>query len=223
MFDKKEYDKKYYIEHKEEKKERSRQWRKANPDKLKEKIKMWHKEHPKECNEYMKRWKNNHIKNVKEIDKRWAKNNPKKIKEKAKEYYAKNKEKLLKYHNEWFKNKIRTDIRYNLNHKIKHSIYLALRGNKKGRHWETLVGYTLKDLIKRLNKTMPKGYCWQDFLQGKLHIDHKIPISAFNFNKPEHTDFQRCWALANLQLLPAKENITKHNKLSKPFQPALKI
>jgi len=70
---------------------------------------------------------------------------------------------------------------------------------------------------------MPKGYCWQDFLEGKLHIDHKIPISAFNFTKSEHIDFKRCWALSNLQLLPARENIIKSNHLSKPFQPALKI
>jgi 5-methylcytosine-specific restriction endonuclease McrA len=102
-------------------------------------------------------------------------------------------------------------------------INYSLRGNKNGYHWESLVGYTLADLIRRLNKTMPQGYVWKDFLSGRLHIDHIIPISAFNFTKPEHTDFKRCWALSNLRLLPAKENLSKHNHLDKPFQPALRI
>ena len=102
-------------------------------------------------------------------------------------------------------------------------IGISIKGNKNGRHWETLIGYKLNDLIKHLKSTMSKGYTWQNYLEGKLHIDHKIPISVFNFSKPEHPDFRRCWALSNLQLLPAKENIVKRDKLTKPFQPALQI
>jgi len=104
---------------------------------------------------------------------------------------------------------------------ISSSIRIMLKGNKQGRHWEDLVGYELNDLIKRLKKTIPKGYTWQDYLDSKLHIDHIIPVSVFNFTKPEHLDFKKCWALKNLQLLPAKENLEKHNKLDKPFQPCL--
>jgi len=103
------------------------------------------------------------------------------------------------------------------------SIKRSLRNNKNGYHWEIFVDYTLSDLIKRLNNTMPEGYTWQDFLSGELHIDHIIPKSAFNFTRPEHTDFKRCWALSNLRLLPAKENRIKYNKLDRPFQPALKL
>lgn len=102
-------------------------------------------------------------------------------------------------------------------------IWKALKGNKAGRHWEDLVGYKLNDLIKRLKNTMPKDYCWQDFMEGRLHIDHIIPKSAFNYTNTEHIDFKRCWSLDNLRLLPAKENLIKHNKLYKPFQPALAI
>ncbi|GAG98711.1 unnamed protein product, partial [marine sediment metagenome] len=91
------------------------------------------------------------------------------------------------------------------------------------KHWEDLVDYKLNDLKKRLFQTMPNGYCWQDFLDGKLHIDHIVPIVVFNFTQSEHTDFKRCWALNNLQLLPARENMIKHDKLTKPFQPALSL
>ena len=100
---------------------------------------------------------------------------------------------------------------------------VALKGNKNGRHWENLVPYTLDQLLKRLRRTLPKGYTWQDYLDGKLHIDHKIPVSVFNFEKPEDEDFQRCFALKNLQLLPALENIKKSNNLDKHFQPSFKF
>ena len=46
---------------------------------------------------------------------------------------------------------------------------------------------------------------------------------VFNFSKPEHPDFKRCWALKNLRLLPAEENRKKGSKLINPFQPALEI
>jgi 5-methylcytosine-specific restriction endonuclease McrA len=68
---------------------------------------------------------------------------------------------------------------------------------------------------------MPLGYTWQDFLSGKLHIDHIIPIAAFNFRSPGDADFKHCWALKNLRLLPAKENMRKGAKLTAPHQPGL--
>lgn len=97
------------------------------------------------------------------------------------------------------------------------------RGIKGGRRWEDLVDYSALGLKKHLKSTMPDNYSWQDYLDGRLEIDHIIPISAFNFDCPEHIDFKRCWALENLRLLPASENRSKKDKLLKPFQTALKI
>jgi hypothetical protein len=97
----------------------------------------------------------------------------------------------------------------------------SLSVGKNGHSWEALVGYTVKALKARLNATMPAGYTWKDFMAGKLHIDHKIPVSVFHFTTPTDPDFARCWALRNLQLLPAGENIAKGASLSAPFQPSL--
>ena len=142
-----------------------------------------------------------------------------KLVEYFKRYYQEHKEKKRTYQN----NKRKMNLKYNLNHKISGAIYKALKRNKNGYHWEMLIGYTLDDLIKHLKNTMPNGYTWQDYMEGKLHIDHIIPNDAFNYDSAENPDFKRCWALSNLRLLPAKENIIKSNHLSKPFQPALKI
>ena len=41
--------------------------------------------------------------------------------------------------------------------------------------------------------------------------------------KPEHTDFKKCWSLKNLRPLWSLENMSKNDKLYKPFQPSLQI
>jgi len=192
------------------------------------------KDFKKEKSEYDKKRYQDNRKIILEKRKIWYQQNKEKRKLYMKEYYEKNKPVLLDSHRQWYinnhdiknkykRNKIKTNLKFNLNEKISSGIRTSIKNNKNGRHWETLVEYTLKDLQKRLQKTMPEGYTWEDFMNGKLHIDHIIPKSVFNFTKPEHIDFKKCWALKNLRLLPAKENLSKHDNLTKPFQPALKI
>lgn len=189
----------------------------------KEYMKKWHKDYyiknKEHLKKYYKKWAKENKKHRKEYRKQRRKDNP----NYEKQFYQNNKEHHKELNRKWMKEKRRTDLKYNLNNKMGHYIWDSIRKYKSGRHWEDLVGYKLADLIKRLKKTMPKGYTWQDYLEAKLHIDHIIPISVLNFDSPDQIDFKRCWALENLQLLPAKENLIKHNKLFRPFQPALKL
>ncbi len=103
---------------------------------------------------------------------------------------------------------------------ISTAIWASLKGNKGG-HWETLVGYNLEQLKKHLEKQFQPGMTWDNY--GEWHIDHKIPKSVFNFSKPEHMDFKRCWALKNLQPMWKNENLSKYNKLSIQFQPNMRL
>ena len=115
----------------------------------------------------------------------------------------------------------KTDPKFKLNRNMRRAIHFSLKGNKNGHSWQTLVGYSLEQLKRRLKRQFQPGMTWDNY--GEWHIDHKIPISAFNFTKPEHDDFKRCWALKNLQPLWSNKNQIKHAKLSKPFQPRLKM
>ena len=184
--------------------------------------------------EYMNKWRIENKEKIKEYMKQYIEKNKERLKKyrskRIKEnreyqiiYRSKNDKKVKNNRNRYEKKRKEIDLKYNLNDKMRSSIRLSLKGNKNGRHWETLVGYTLDDLVKRLKKTMPEGYCWEDYINGRLHLDHKIPISVFNFEKPEHINFKRCWALKNLQLLPARENLIKSNKIKKPFQLSLQV
>ena len=108
-----------------------------------------------------------------------------------------------------------------LDHRTSVAIQQSLKNNKQGRMWESLVGYSLDELKQRLEKQFQPGMSWERFMAGEIHIDHIIPISAFNYLNPEDVNFQRCWSLEDLQPLWAKENRIKHNTIEKPFQPCL--
>ena len=160
-------------------------------------------------------------------------------KKKSREYWWKNREERLEYAKLYQKmhkaelgikrnirrvNKYGSDVRFNLIERIRKGLLCSLKkGEKKNKSLEALLGYSVEKLKKHLEKTIPVGYSWDDYLVGKFHIDYIIPISAFNFSKPEHIDFKRCWSLKNLRLLPAEQNLKKGNKLEEPFQPFLAL
>ena len=111
--------------------------------------------------------------------------------------------------------------KYKLNNTMRRTIWNMLRGNKNRRKWEKLVGYSVKDLKKHLERQFIDGMSWDNY--GEWHIDHKIPVAVFNFDHPDEIDFKRCWALENLQPMWASENIAKRAKIDMPFQPMLKL
>jgi len=113
----------------------------------------------------------------------------------------------------WIKanKKRRLSPTYKLSCALSGSIWRALKSGKCKKHWETLVNYTLQDLITHLESKFKDGMSWENY--GKWHIDHKKPISSFNFSSYEDPEFEECWALTNLQPLWASENISKGVKL----------
>ena len=102
-----------------------------------------------------------------------------------------------------------------LTDRIRHLINYSLRrkGIKEhGKCWG-LLGFTVEQLKESLAKTMPKGYTWQDFLDGKLDIDHIKPVKKFNYNNTEDKEFKECWNINNLRLLTVYDNRSKRFNL----------
>jgi hypothetical protein len=79
-----------------------------------------------------------------------------------------------------------------------------------------------KQIKVHLEKRFKQGMTWENY--GTVwSIDHKTPVSVFNFGRPEDIDFHICWSLKNLQPLGCAENSQKRAKIDKPFQPSLTI
>jgi hypothetical protein len=161
-----------------------------------EKIKTYHKNHYQE-----------NALEMKDKSKRWKRENPELLKLSRKRSYQ-----LLIL-----------SPKGRLNHSIKAGIRKSLQGTKNRRHWETLVGYTIEQLKKHLERRFREGMLWENYGTNGWHIDHIIPKSAFNYETPDDIDFKKCWALSNLQPMWARENIKKSDKLEIPFQPSLAI
>jgi hypothetical protein len=100
-----------------------------------------------------------------------------------------------------------TNPAYRINDVLKVQIRKSLKGTKKGRAWEALVGYRLADLMAHLERQFLPGMTWHN--HGDWHIDHIRPLCSFDFQTPDCPQFREAWALTNLRPLWAGDNIRK--------------
>jgi hypothetical protein len=155
------------------------------------------------------------------------------IKSYQKEWYLKNKINIIEKvknryetikHNKDFKEKRcvylksrRKDPSHKLRDSIAGGIYKSLRERKNGAKWESLVNYTLKDLITHLESLFSQGMSLENY--GEWEIDHKIPLrykvdGKYFWNQEELADsssetFKKAWSLDNLQPLSARCLVSK--------------
>lgn len=196
-------DREFTSKNKELVRERRRKWKEDHPDAYKKMCQNDRERHADGYRERRRRWGERNAKRMHDLRINWEKNNPEKLK-------ASRKKRRDRY---------RGTLKGMLNTKFSTHMRMSLKGNKAGRKWESLVDYVLMDLKVHLEKQFQPGMSWDNY--GEWHIDHKTPIVAFNFETPEDIDFKKAWALKNLQPLWAVENMKKHNKLERPFQPSL--
>ena len=197
--------------------------------------KIWAMGNREKCRKASRRWINTHKEEHKNRNREWAKANQTKVLERVKTWRKLNPEKVKAIESRWRKanpekmkalNRRRTIRKFStpqgrLNHNLSAFIWQSLKGNKRGRKWETLVGYTLEELKLHLEFQFKDGMSWENYGRNGWWIDYIIPRGVFNFEKPEDDDFKRCWSLGNLQPLWAEDNIKKSDKLDKHFQPRL--
>ena len=213
------YQKRYRKENKEQMRKYQKRYRKENKEYTRKLQKRWYKANKEHLRKYQKKRRKENKEYIRKYQKRYQKANKEYICKLQKRWREANKDHVRKHHRRYQKKRLNESPAYRLNDNISRGIYGALRGSKNGRHWETLVGYTLGDLVKHLEALFETGMTWENY--GEWHIDHIIPVSAFNFTESKHADFKRCWALENLQPMWASENISKGNKIDSELQPSL--
>ena len=113
-----------------------------------------------------------------------------------------------------------------LNRLMGTTMAMSLGGNKAGRHWETLVGYTVADLKAHLESLFKPDMTWGN--RGvwkkdgplKWHIDHARPRSSFSFSSADDPEFKKCWGLENLQPMWGPDNLAKWAHYTPPLEAA---
>lgn len=144
----------------------------------------------------------------------WRERNPEKVKEIQSVAASKRKDDpnyiawQTKYSREYTREK-RKNPRHRLDHRISQLLRSSL-SNKRGRAWESLVGYSVDELFSHIERQFSPGMSWENM--SNWHVDHIRPRSMFEYDSPDHPDFKACWALTNLQPLWARDNIIKGAK-----------
>lgn len=179
-------------------------WYVKNAELTKERSKIWAEENKDKVNISKRKWSSAHKNHMYEVSKIWRSENIDKVRAMRRKHIA----------------KVRSVPKGRLSTNISRNIRASIVNAKGGTHWEELVGFTIDQLKKHLEKRFKPGMTWENY-GTYWQIDHKTPVSVFNFEKPEDIDFRLCWSLKNLQPLEAKENNKKRAKISAPFQPAL--
>ena len=160
----------------------------------------------------------------------------------AKRYYEKNKEELAEYHKDWstnnreilrkyhgtwrednkehvnkykrdYERKRRAeDPKYRLGIRTRTAVWQLLkeRGIVKTNKTFAMLGYTIEELMTHLEKQFTEGMTWENY--GEWHVDHKKPMTLFEFTCVEDNGFKECWSLDNLQPLWGPNNLSKGTK-----------
>jgi hypothetical protein len=94
---------------------------------------------------------------------------------------------------------------------ISRAVYKSLDRMKAGASWEKLLGYTLTDLVRHIERQFTEEMNWKN--RGSYwHLDHIRPLAQFNFSGPDDQDFKDAWALWNLRPLRAEDNLKKSDQ-----------
>lgn len=206
--------KRYYQKNKEKILKRTRlfgkKWYQKNIKKMRLRHKEYYQQNKEKLRQYHKKWYQKNIKKISHQSKKYYQKNKEKINRRQRNYYRENKEKILHYKGNWQKYQKKTNPRYRLDENMGRAIWRSLKNEKANRKWETMVGYTLKELIEHLEKQFDSKMNWDNYGRYWV-IDHIKPSSLFNHTSPDDLEFQQCWALKNLQPLEKIENIKKRN------------
>lgn len=159
-----------------------------------------HKDRTKVINDRSRR---KNIESARETRRKWAAANREKSNGTKSKWKRLHREQYLAEARAYSKRK-RQDPVYRLNANTSKQIWDALRALKGGRHWETLVDFTLNDLVKHLQTKFKIGMTWDNY-GTYWELDHVKPKSLC-------ASFEETWNIDNLQPLECSLNRSKCNR-----------
>jgi len=162
------------------------------------------------CKTCDKAYKQANKEKIAEQRKAYRQANKEKIAEQNKTYTQANKDKRSVYQ----KKRRATDPAFKIKNGISKSVWKALKkqGKTKGGSTFSALPYAPQDLVEHLEKQFDEKMNWDNY-GTYWHLDHIYPQSLLPYDSLEHPNFQKCWALDNLQPLEAIENLKKGNRV----------
>ena len=194
---------------------RQRQSYEQNKEKAKQRNKANYEKHKAKRLSYQRDYREANLEKVKAKDRAYSKNNREKIRTTKAAYREKNREKINAYHNRWRKDRMKNDPAFRMNETVRVAVREALKkqGKVKGGRTFTALPYSSQDLVEHLEKQFDEKMNWGNY-GSYWDLDHISPQSLLPYDSLDHPNFQKCWALDNLQPLEHIANIRKSNRVS---------
>lgn len=95
-------------------------------------------------------------------------------------------------------------------HRLKRWMHKHLGCDLPSRKWAKKLGYTADDLRSHLERQFLPRMGWHN--KGEWHIDHIIPVSAFQHLADDESEFLACFGLHNLRPVWKKVNLSKGSR-----------
>ncbi|MHC3750701.1 hypothetical protein ACYKDZ_17675 [Stutzerimonas stutzeri] len=161
----------------------------------------------------MKRdWRNRNLDKARASTAAWKVRNPEQTKETARLWRDANRDKVRAKQRR-ADAKIQSSPIHVLNKRVKARIRGMLRGGYESGTIGEFLGFTKAELVAHIERQFTKGMTWERLVAGEIHIDHIIPVAAFNIKEIGDAEFRACWALSNLRPLWEMDNWKKQKKV----------
>ena len=189
-------------------------YRQANKEKIAEQNKAYRQANKEKIAEQDKAYKQANKEKIAERRKAYRKANKEKIAERGKTYYEANKDKIIEWGTAYDKKRMANDPAFKMKRRVGSSVRKALKnqGKTKGGSTFSALPYAPQDLVEHLEKQFDEKMNWDNY-GTYWHLDHIYPQSLLPYSSLEDENFQKCWALDNLQPLEAIENLKKGSRV----------
>ena len=165
----------------------------------------------KQCRKiYQQNYRLNNKDKIHKGNREYEQRNKTKIAIRKKKYRENNKEKILERNKKWKHKKYHSDINYRIECILRARLHKTLSSNKKLDKTLSLLGCSINEFKKHIEKQFKEGMSWDNWSHETWHIDHIKSISSYDLSDPEQR--RECFHYTNLQPLSAFENLRKQKK-----------
>lgn len=168
----------------------------------------WKKSNKEKVSAYNKEYAQKNALTIAEKRKLIPQENKQKQKETTKQWKNNNKTKINEYNKVYFLERYKSDPIYKLKMMQRNRIRIGLKNLPKSSKTCELLGCSFIELKDYIEKQFSDGMNWSNM--GKWHIDHIIPLAAFDLSIEENQKI--VFHYTNLQPLWAEENLKKGAK-----------
>ena len=123
--------------------------------------------------------------------------------------------KMNAYHNKYAKDRSKSDVNYKMSRRLRSRLATAITKDLKKGSAVELLGCSIDFFKKHIESQFEEGMSWKNWKLNGWHLDHKIPLSAFDLS--DEKELSKACHYTNLRPIWCTDNIRKKDRLPKVY------